>query len=199
MAKKYMGMVFSKDRAFTAKTKEEEEVFSLFNRKIHSNDLEDDFFDLGDGAREAFADEHAFSSDSSTLDMSNEEDSWAESAPPAEKESKPAALPAKEPEMLKKDCFASLVDQINAKNGGAFNALSKILHKPRKPVKREKKASASIDECNEILSRMGGYIPQTPEEAPAPKKQKKTEDKQDRCENWEDQPAAAKKNQPNII
>ncbi|KAI5126638.1 hypothetical protein NEPAR06_0175 [Nematocida parisii] len=203
MSKKYSGMVFSKERTFVPSTEEEREILANLNRKIHGNDLEDDFFTLADGLRE----ERDEDSDlSSGIEMSDLESDCSHN-----EEQKTTTLHAKEAEKenasaksaLPKDCFASLIDQVNKQSGGSFSALSNMFVKEKR-VKNKRRPESSIEECNRILSRLGeysaNYIKEEPEAEPAPvaktPKKLKTNDK---CENWEDATTNSNRIKPNII
>ncbi|EHY65379.1 uncharacterized protein NESG_00070 [Nematocida ausubeli] len=206
MEKKYSGMVFTKTPSLVPRTEEEKEIFANLNRKIHKNDLEDDFFELALGLREGPEED----SDSDMMDASDGESHFSldEEHPlgisaqscPAEKSDAPA-------ESLKKDCFASLIEQVNKQSGGSFSALSKLFTKEKR-VKRTRRPEVSIEECNNILSRMGSHASnytETYEEEEAqvkPKARAKTPKKQkveEKCENWEDTFTSTIQNQPNII
>ncbi|KAI5188783.1 hypothetical protein NEMIN01_0151 [Nematocida minor] len=197
MKKKYTGMVFTKDPAMSARTQEEREVMAHLDRKVHNNDLEDDFFTLGEGLREEMSED---SDASSVLELS-EEESYSthheEENMDVSNVQVEGVQSVEQKETLGKDCFASLIEQINAQSGRGFAMLTSFSERKKRPTKKQKRVNTSIEACNSILNRMGSYIPPMDDETvvQVSKKQKIDE----KCENWEDSVGASKRNQPNII
>lgn len=195
MRKKYTGMVFKKDPSITARTQEEKEVLEHLERKVHNNDLEDDFFVLAQGLRE---DVDECSDESSIFEISNEE-SCAVHNGEEQKEAYVAEEKQEETESLKKDCFASLVDQVNMQGSRGFGMLSNFFDRKKKQPKKQRRINTSIEACNSILNRMGAYVPQDYEQESEPEKKTKKQKIEEKCDNWEDEQTNTGANQPNII
>jgi len=189
-------MTFSLEPCFKPSTQEEREISDVLNRKVHGDDLEDDFFDLAGGIREEDAESGSESSVEEVEEAEEvEEDECNEKTSEKEMEAEDIS-PAPG---IKKDCFALLVEEINRHSEKQFNALNSMFQPPRPTKKRNKKKEANYDECNQILNGLASlYTPEAAEaEAKKPRKQQKKEEEQ-RCGNWEDQKTSPKY-KPNII
>ncbi|KAI5181025.1 hypothetical protein NEOKW01_1266 [Nematocida sp. AWRm80] len=226
MSKKNTEMTFNLDRVSTTNTEEEKEILDILNRKMHLNDLEDDFFNLAQGIRDNQEDNDSTdcssiedSFEGNFLEQNEEEDieecsketadnqtdsySCSETDDQTDNTHTETVVPS-----LADDRMNALIAELNAKSQKGFEALSSMSQKPA-PVKRKSKwRGTNIDECNAILNRMASsYMPNYLYEentAPAAKKPKyktvsikKTQDIE-RCDNWEDI-KPNHKNRPNII
>lgn len=199
MKKKYSGMVFKKDPSITVRTEDEREVLRHLERKIHNNDLEDDFFILADGLREEIDED---SDESSLLELSNDE-AYSAHNEEVRKETIQIQEEKQEPEkqgFMIKDCLSSLVESLNQKESRGFEMLSNFSKRKTKHPKKQRRVNTSIETCNTILSRMGAYIPsETDTEVETDTKASKRHKTEEKCDNWEDTSDQPKRNQPNII
>ncbi|KAI5185548.1 hypothetical protein NEHOM01_0907 [Nematocida homosporus] len=228
MDKKYNGLVFSKDANYVPQTQEEQEVFTLLNKRIHNNDLEDDFFEVASGLRDGSSD-----SDSSIEEVDNEMDdeldcnrsdcdeidngrgriglsSTALNITSANTNTHTNTNPTStqtNTNTTQSDLynFNSLINEVNSISGGHFEMLSSFFDKKRAPKKKKKKVATNIEECNMILNRMGSFASTfIEEEDPKPSKRSKVSKQEEFCGNWDNlesssTQATRPKYQPNLI
>ncbi|KAI5171729.1 hypothetical protein NEFER03_1034 [Nematocida sp. LUAm3] len=197
MEKKYSGILFTKEPIFVPKTEEEVEVHSMLNRKNHSNDLEDDFFELANGLRDG-------SEEESEIEEVDEDIEEEEENMYVQVENKLFQEEKKESTPSSFDTFSSLINEVNTSSAPYFDALSSIGKKPKSSRRKKVKCEPNYDECNMILNRLGSLYYKNEEcareENASVSKEKKAKEQ---CGNWDDfseeQHEEKKKNKPYTI
>ncbi|OAG31584.1 hypothetical protein NEDG_00059 [Nematocida displodere] len=177
MDKKYNGLVFSKEAVHTPRNQEEKEIFDILNRKIHDNELEDDFFDLANGQ----ADERDLLDSESDIEEVDDAEYYTHThTPSTEHTSTTSTAPS-----LDKNSFSALINEMNSCSGREFSMFNSFFEKKKsKPQKKKSATGRNIDQCNSILNRLGALY-QPIEEKPKEKKPK-THKVPETCGNWED-------------
>lgn len=204
-------MSFSLEPKCVPKGADEQEIFNVLNRNVHGDDLEDDFFQLAEGAGgdcetdsdstiEA-VDDTAGSSERS--DQEGPEHDYY--SLPYQQASTQSPAPQSKP-----DTLASLIDQLNAHSREQFNQLSALTERRAKARAKKPKKPVDYTECNMILNRLGALYHHTAEVATevaevtagdrlrANKPRKSNSRRPSGCGNWEDV-AGTSKHRPNII
>lgn len=149
------GLVFSKDAPILPpKTEEEKEVYACLNRKMHADDLEDDFISLAEGV----VDEEETDEDSEYEESTSA--SYENKVIKEKKEEKSTQRTSSQPRLVPENNFSALIEQINAVSSKGFTSLSGLVQKKRAPAKKKKQAN-NIEECNFLLNQLSSlYSPE---------------------------------------
>lgn len=204
-------MVFSLAPSFLPRTEDETEIFNMLSRKIHLNDLEEDFFSLAEGKIE-----NELASSESEIEEQGEE-----SIGSILEHYKKVSMQRDDTEIFSglsgpDNPLAKLVEEINACSKSQFDAIQDFFSKPRKEKNKNSPAAAqSIDHCNQILDRIAALgpspqnssgpepvqtqAPERPKKRQRTKQKSKTAARQRACENWEDAPKKTTEHKPHMI